>query len=152
MATMAVEPIFVDSNVLIYADVPAAPENKAARQRLEDFASQGAELWISRQVLREYVAFMTRSQAFMKPVSGVEVAADIRRWGAQFRIAEDGPSVTEQLLGLLVSVPIGGKQIHDANIVATMLVHGVKRLLTHNVADFRRFAPWIEVIPLVPSS
>ena len=51
-----------------------------------------------------------------------------------------------QLLDLVRSVPMGGKQVHDANIVATMLAHGVGRLLTLNAADFRRFADRIELI------
>ena len=34
---------------------------------------------------------------------------------------------------------------------ATMLVHGVTRLLTHNEKDFRRFVPLIEILPLVPA-
>ena len=33
---------------------------------------------------------------------------------------------------------MGGRQIHDANIIATMLAYGELRLLTFNVADFRR--------------
>lgn len=40
------------------------------------------------------------------------------------------------------------KPIHDANIVATMLAFGVRRLLTQNVADFRRYEPQIEILPL----
>ncbi len=40
----------------------------------------------------------------------------------------------------------GGKQVHDANIVATMLAHGETRLLTFNGADFRRFSSVIEVV------
>jgi predicted nucleic acid-binding protein len=38
------------------------------------------------------------------------------------------------------------RQVHDANIVATMLAHGERRLLTFNDAVFRRFAPLIEVV------
>ena len=34
---------------------------------------------------------------------------------------------------------IRGKQIHDANIVAVMLTHGIYRLVTYNQADFGRF-------------
>ena len=41
---------------------------------------------------------------------------------------------------------VGGKQVHDANIVATMLARGVTRLLTFNAADFRRFEPLVELI------
>jgi predicted nucleic acid-binding protein len=40
----------------------------------------------------------------------------------------------------------GGRQVHDANIVATMLAHGETRLLTFNDADFRRFSSVIEVV------
>ena len=47
--------------------------------------------------------------------------------------------VTESLMSLCREVPVGGRQIHDANIVATMLAHGENRLLTFNASDFRRF-------------
>jgi predicted nucleic acid-binding protein len=43
---------------------------------------------------------------------------------------------------------IAGKQVHDANIVATMLVHGITQLLTQNIADFSRFSSLITVMPL----
>ena len=46
------------------------------------------------------------------------------------------------------NVQVAGKQIHAANIVAAMHVHGLKHLLTHNTADFSRFASFISVIPL----
>ena len=51
---------------------------------------------------------------------------------------------------VLAAVPTAGKQVHDANIVATMLAHGIPRLLTHNVTDFTRFAAIIAVEPLIP--
>ena len=44
------------------------------------------------------------------------------------------------------SFAFSGKQVHDANIVATMLAHGEARLLTFNAADFRRFDSVIEVV------
>ncbi|MBM3239301.1 type II toxin-antitoxin system VapC family toxin [Candidatus Poribacteria bacterium] len=34
---------------------------------------------------------------------------------------------------------VRGKNTHDTNIVATMLAHGVTRLVTYNFDDFRRF-------------
>lgn len=61
------------------------------------------------------------------------------------QVADDGPRVSERLFELMRKVPVGGKQVHDANIVATMLVYGISALLTDNVRDFERFAPWIEV-------
>ncbi len=41
-----------------------------------------------------------------------------------------------------------GKQIHDANIVATMMAHGIRTLLTDNVSDFARWGHVIDVRPL----
>jgi predicted nucleic acid-binding protein len=55
------------------------------------------------------------------------------------------------LIALLLSISVGGKQVHDANIVATMQAHGLRRLLTYNTADFARFAHLIQVEPLVPT-
>ena len=58
---------------------------------------------------------------------------------------ENGPVVTETLVALCRAIPIGGKQVHDANIVATMLAHGTRRLLTFNTADFHRYGDRIEL-------
>lgn len=43
-------------------------------------------------------------------------------------VAEDLPLVAEQLYFLLGHVPTGGKQVHDANIVATMIAYDVRTL------------------------
>ena len=43
------------------------------------------------------------------------------------------------LVGLCRDVVVAGKQVHDANIVATMMAHGERQLLTFNGSDFRRF-------------
>ncbi len=76
--------------------------------------------------------------------------ADVNTLVSRFRIAEDNSAVFAELLRLLAHIPCQGKMIHDANIVATMLTHGVTHLLTHNTADFTRFAAYITVVPLIP--
>ena len=48
-------------------------------------------------------------------------------------------------------VPVAGRQVHDANIVATMVAHGERRLLTFNAADFRRYGDRIELVNLGPA-
>jgi predicted nucleic acid-binding protein len=62
-----------------------------------------------------------------------------------------GPAVTANSLTLLGTIAIGGQQVHDASIVATMQTCGLRRLLTHNTADFARFGALIQVEPLVAS-
>ena len=67
-----------------------------------------------------------------------------------FLDAEDRPEVTAHLLDLLQRFSVGGKQVHDACIVATMQAYGIKRLLTRNPGDFARFAGEITGVPLAP--
>jgi hypothetical protein len=43
-------------------------------------------------------------------------------------VLEDGPAVWGELMTLTHAFSFGGKQVHDANIVATMLAHGETRL------------------------
>ena len=71
---------------------------------------------------------------------------DIRRLLLSFEILEDGPRVTEVLTALCRETPVAGKQVHDANIAATMLAHGERRLLTFNARDFRRYGDRLEVV------
>ena len=52
------------------------------------------------------------------------------------------------LENLLQNFSVAGKQVHDANIVATMQLHGIRHLLTNNGEDFARFSQLITVVPL----
>jgi len=149
MATMGADPIFVDTNVLIYSAVPTAPFHAEAATNLQELEQVGAEVWVSRQIFREFAAALTLPQSFTAALSPAVIVAAIRKFEVSFRIAEDGAKVTANLLNVLLTIPMGGKQIHDANIVATMQAHGIKNLLTHNVADFVRYGSLITVVPLV---
>jgi predicted nucleic acid-binding protein len=148
--TTAADVVFVDTNVLIYARHVNSPFHTDAANRLDDLEAAGAELWISRQTLREYLAGMTRPGAVNPPIPIPTLLADVRAFQTRFLIAEDGPTVTTHLEILLVAVACGGRQIYDANIVATMLAHGIPNVLTHNIADFKRFAGHVTVLPLIP--
>lgn len=148
MAMTAVSPIFVDTNILVYAGLAQSPLNLLAVRRLNELEESGAELWMSRQILREYLASMTRPGAMTITLPINSLIADVRRFSEDFHVAEDSAIVTAHLLTLLATIPCGGKQIHDANIVATMQAHGIRHLLTHNVADFARFGAHITVLPL----
>jgi predicted nucleic acid-binding protein len=149
MATTEGNRVFVDTNVLVYAAVSQAPLHADARSAVRSQQEAGAELWISRQVLREYLATLSRPQSFSIPQPVAVLIGDVQKFQDSFLIAEDGPAVTAKLLELLEMLPVGGKQIHDANIVATMLVHDIRTILTHNANDYARFAQLIEVRPLL---
>jgi len=136
----------VDTTVLVNARFIEAPDHEAARASLASAIEKPEALRISRQVLREYLAVVTRPQAWPVALSRDDALDDLNRFAAAFEVLEDGPVVTDRLIALCRQTPVGGKQIHDANIVATMLAYGERRLLTFNTADFRRCADRIELV------
>jgi predicted nucleic acid-binding protein len=142
---MADSRCFVDTNILINAVVPESPRYFHARGILRRLELSDGEMWISRQVLREFLSGMSRQPAFAPRYAFADVLTAVQEYEQQFLVAEDHALVTQQLYLLLDKVPCGGKQIHDANIVATMLAFDIPRLLTYNLEDFRRFAGFIQV-------
>jgi len=142
-------PVFIDTNILIYANLAMSPFHLQATEGLQALDEQRLDLWISRQILREYLSGMTRQGDLTGEIPIASLVGDVRYFVNRFRLAEDSPQVTERLLTLMEQVPIGGRQVHDANIVATMQAYGIGQLLTHNVADFNRFSELITVLPLV---
>ena len=138
--------MFIDTNVLVNARILEAPHHGVARANLERAFAGPEALRISRQIVREYLAVVTRPQSWPVPITREEAMEDAGRLLEIYEVLEDGPVVTDLLLDLCRSVPVGGKQIHDANMVATMLAYGERRLLTLNAADFRRYEDRIELV------
>ena len=136
---------FVDTNVLVYSTAETAPFHQQARAARAREAAAG-QLAISGQVLREYLATVTRPQSWSQALPLAEAFADAQAFARRFVVLEDGPAVWDQLVELGRSVAFAGKQVHDANLVATMLAHGIKRLLIFNAADFQRFAGLVEIV------
>ncbi|OKH59965.1 hypothetical protein NIES2130_05770 [Scytonema sp. HK-05] len=53
---MTDNPVFIDTNILVYANLALSPFHSQATERLQAMEEQEIELWISRQTLREYLA------------------------------------------------------------------------------------------------
>ena len=117
--------MFVDTNVLVYARVMEAPDHDVARELLAQATTSDEPAQLSRQVLREYLAVMTRPQTWPVPLTRDQVLDDVERLAANFQILEDGPQVTEALVALCREVPAAG---------------------TFNVADFRCYGDRIDVL------
>ena len=138
--------MFIDTNVLVRARFAVAPDHASARARLRDAVSAVDRPRISRQVVREYLSVVTRPQTWSSPLTMSDALRDVDWFVSAFDVLEDGPEVTRMLTTLCREVPVAGRQIHDANIVATMLAHGEGRLLTFDRDDFRRFGARIALI------
>ena len=144
---MAAEPVFVDTNVLVYAGRPFVPEHSIARAAIDRLQNEERSLWVSPQVLREYLSVVTRSQVTAPALPMSTALADVRRFAELFNVAEEGRGTLDRLLRLLDGHVVAGKQVHDAHLVATMLEAGVRSLLTFNARDFERFTALIHLEP-----
>jgi predicted nucleic acid-binding protein len=125
MAMMDAEPLFIDTNILIYANVATAPFHVQALGAIRAAHQAERPLWINHQVLREFIAAHTRPQTFAQPSPPEVVTERIRYLEERFQVADDAAAVTGQLVKLMEDFKIGGKQVHDANIVATMLAFDI---------------------------
>jgi predicted nucleic acid-binding protein len=144
MATMDDNALFVDTNVLVYANVIETPFHEQALAAINAAYQANRTIWISRQVIREYLVTMTRPQAF-ENLPMATVLEQIGQFTERFEVADDTSAATERLLQLLANFKLGGKQVHDANIVAAMQAYGIPALLTHNTKDFERFGDAIRI-------
>jgi predicted nucleic acid-binding protein len=128
--------------------VSAHPSDGVASAYPARLEADGAPACISGQVCREFLVVrrVSRSPAASSPFTR---RAALETWLSACVVFEENEAVPTELLELLRRHDVKGKQVHDANIVATMRANGVTRLATFNVADFARFEHEIAVEALV---
>jgi predicted nucleic acid-binding protein len=90
-------PVFVDTNILVYAQLEDEPFYEVATERLEEVEEQASQPWISRQIVREYLAVMTR-QVEPKAIATPALLDDVRGFAGRFRVADEDAPITERLL------------------------------------------------------
>lgn len=139
----------VDTNVLLRAMIPQMSQHAEAEALLQQMWQDNVELWISRQVIREYLVQATHPNSFKPALTIDQVLHQMNIIETLFRIADETQAVTEALFALLKAYPTRGKQIHDANLVAVMMANQIDTILTLNTADFRRFEDRIRIVSSV---
>ena len=72
---------------------------------MDKYIYSDAELWINRQIVREYLNQVTRSQSFMNPLTIIQAEAQYRQIQSLFRIADETDIITERLIALLKAIP-----------------------------------------------
>ena len=139
MTMMGVDVCVVDTNVLVYSTVSGNPWHQQSRQWLATLQDEGLDLCVTTQVLREYLVVLTRGTVFEQSFSVDQVLAQIEALLSSLTVLDEPLAAADILRVLVQRYEIRGKQIHDANIVAVMLTHGVHRLSTYNQRDFLQF-------------
>ena len=143
---MTVARVFADTNIVLRAFHDSFIEHLRIRVHFDQFITNGTPIYISRQVIREYLVQATHPRTFVVPLSIEEINKHLQQVTRICTVLDETQQVTEKLMELIAEYPTRAKQIHDANIVATMLVYGIDTLLTLNVDDMKRFEGRISVL------
>jgi predicted nucleic acid-binding protein len=130
--------IFLDTNILVYLSDTGAEFHATVKEIFKDITEK-YEIWISRQILREYAVVVSRKEDVEKPLKPQEITNDIAKWEISFRVIDETQEITENLKNLILKYNLKGKRIHDANIVASMMEYSIPLLFTFNVRDFQVF-------------
>ena len=131
MATTPAERLFCDTNVLLHAVDRKRALHAQALHVLDELPNQGVELCVSGQILRELVAVCTRP----REVNGLgltvsQAVENAEAVAARSTILDETREVAARLLRMVAACGCSGKQVHDANLVATMLEHRIGHLVT----------------------
>lgn len=149
MATPGVDRAVVDTDVLLAATDEAREDHAAAVAVLDLWPSSGVSLYTSGQILREYLAVATRPvDANGLGLERADAVANVRVLRGRMRLLSEDARVADRLLDVLEGTECSGKQVHDASVVAAMLVHGIDAVVTRNVGDFARFGEQVRVLEL----
>lgn len=138
----------IDTNILSRLAEPGHAMHQPAFDAVTRLVSEGHRLHIVPQNLYEFWVVCTRPTA----VNGLgrtaaEAAADLADLKALFLWFDDTPAIYGVWERLVTSVPVVGKNGHDARLVAAMMVHGLTHLLTFNARDFRQYPGITAVTP-----
>jgi predicted nucleic acid-binding protein len=136
----------LDTNILLTATNESRAGHEQALDVINGWPAQGTTLYTSGQIIREYLSVATRPAALNGLGLTVPDALDnARAFRSRMLLLAEDAKVADRLTELLEESKSNGKQVHDANVVATMLVHGVDLVVTLNTGDFARFAQHVQV-------
>jgi predicted nucleic acid-binding protein len=136
---MAGKPVFVDTSVIVAASVAEHPSHATARDTIDRLVRDRTPLCFSPQVCREILVVLTRQPVAGRTFTLEEALAVLAGWRSATNLLIENVAVVDTLETLVERHAVRGKQVHDCNLVAVMLVHKVDRLLTRNPTDFKRF-------------
>ena len=137
MALTVGDILFLDTNILLTATHRKREQHSNVLRIIADAGRAGLHLALSGQILREYLVVATRPpEANGFGLDETDALANIDQFMCHAMFYEETEAVSTRLRRLIETCGFSGKRIHDANVAATMLVHGVKHLLTQNPRDF----------------
>lgn len=136
-----------DTNLLLRLADPASKQHTIATDALAQLLRQGSDVFLTPQNFIEFWAVATR------PVDAngfgwnkERAARELVELQERFPLLPDSPEVFNRWLELVNQLPIHGKRVHDARLVAVLQAHAVEHLITFNISDFATFGSIISLV------
>ena len=130
-----------DTNILLRFLLRKDPAYPAIRHAVRSLKARGEQIVITSQSMAEFWNVCTRPSTARGGL-GLSVEATemrLRLLERHFPVLPDSPVVYERWKELVLAHKVIGVNVHDAHLVAAMIVHDVTHILTANVKDFVRY-------------
>lgn len=136
-----------DTNLLLRLADPASPQHAIATQALARLFRKGDEVFLTPQNFIEFWAVATRPvDANGFGWNSERTAREVIELQKRFPLLPDSPDIFTRWLDLVKQLPIHGKRVHDARLVAVSQAHGMEHLITFNTSDFAAFKLAVSLI------
>lgn len=124
---------FLDTNILIYASIPDHEYYK----RVIKIFEEKENLYISNQVVLEYIQVMTSKKFFDNPLIIKEALKNIDTFLLLVKLVKDHNINFQDIKNNLENLPT--VNMHNLNIYLTMKLNNISNIVTFNDKDFKIF-------------
>jgi|SRR3990172_7194277 len=136
-------PTLIDTGILLRGFARTDSQYRDIRRALLKLRRQGEEFLTSFQNIAEFTNVSTRPTSSR---GGYGLSVEMTDKRVQFietacRVVTETPSSYARWRDLVIRHRVSGVAVHDARLIAVMLVHGAQKLFTLNEGDFRRYEP-----------
>lgn len=136
-----------DTNLFLRLADPTSPQHSLATDALAKLLGQADEVHLTPQNFIEFWAVATRPvEANGFGWTSERTAKEVTDLQARFPVLPDSPEIFTRWLELVKQLPVHGKRVHDARLVAVLQAHAIAHLITFNVSDFTAFSGIISLV------
>jgi len=129
-----------DTNILLRRTQPDHPSRTVAVESVARLLAAGEPVYFTLQNMSECWNVATRPALYNGLGFSVPlVLGEMEKIERYLTVLPDSPAVYGEWKRLVVRHGGLGSKVHDARLVATMNVHGIRRILTFNTGDFMRY-------------